>query len=112
MGYGKNIEPLMKILTSASYFRFGLAGITESLFNDRGYLNCDDDYDYCHYRDPNLVLEEMGMGGSTPGYQCIFILIYCFVFRILAFFALKYRMTSGLRNKIVDLVAKTVKKTK
>lgn len=110
MGYGKTVEPVMKILISTSYFRFGLAGVTESLFNDREYLNCD--VDYCHYRDPNMVLSDMGIDGSTPGRQCIYILIYCVIFRILAFFALKYRMTSGLRNKLVVLVAKTVKKTK
>lgn len=111
MGYGKDgIEPVMKILISLSYFRFGMIGFTSTLFNDRKYLTCDTDY--CHYRDPKLLQTDMAMAGYTPAYQVIVILAYGILFRILAFFALKYRMTSGLRNKIVDLVAKTVKKTK
>lgn len=111
MGYGSDgIEPVMKILINSSYFRFGMIGVTGSLFNNRKYLKCDTEY--CHYRDPKILLEDMAMAGHSIEYQVIIILFYCIFFRIIAYFALKYRMTSGVRNKIIHFVTKTVKKTK
>lgn len=111
MGYGKDgVQSIMKIIISLSYFRFGMVGFTGTLFNDRMYLSCN--VEYCHYKDPRILQADMAMIDQTPGYQLIVICAYGILFRIIAFFSLKYRMTSGLRNKIVDLVAKTVKKTK
>lgn len=93
-----------------SYFRFGLVGVSGTLFNNRERLGCNEEY--CHYRDPELLMNDMGMAGGTPENQIYPIIIYAIIFRVLPFFALKYRMTSELRNKIVHFVAKTVKKTK
>lgn len=100
----------MKIFMSASFFRFGLVGIVGTLFNDRERLPCDEVY--CHYRDPELVMFDMGMAGGKPRNQVYILILYTAVFRVLAFFALKYRMSSEMKNKIVHFVAKTVKKAK
>lgn len=62
MGYRAAIEPVMKVLISFSYLRFGVVGFSATLFSNRELLNCDEIY--CHYRDPELLLKDMGMVGE------------------------------------------------
>ncbi|CAH1160162.1 unnamed protein product [Phaedon cochleariae] len=107
MGYGAAIEPFMKVMMSTSYMRYGLVGVTSSIFNKRKPMQCDDYY--CHYRNPELLMTEMGMPNSNPQLQFWYLLVSLVVYRVIAYLALKYRMTSELRNKIVHYAAKIVK---
>uniref|UniRef100_A0A0U9HZ98 Putative ABCG protein n=1 Tax=Chrysomela populi TaxID=154003 RepID=A0A0U9HZ98_CHRPP len=107
MGYGARVEPVMKVLMSTSYMRYGLVGVTSVIFNKRSPLECDDFY--CHYRNPELLMAEMGMPDSNPQHQFYCLLIPLVVFRLLSYLALRYRMTSELRYKIVHYAAKIVK---
>ncbi|KAJ8976176.1 hypothetical protein NQ317_002065 [Molorchus minor] len=108
MGYKTGIEPLMKILMTTSYLRFGLAGFSATLFNHRKPMKCDELY--CHYRNPELLLADMGMDETQPINQIIVILAFLVLFRIISYLSLKYNMTSELRNTIVHYAAKIVKK--
>lgn len=125
MGYRAAIEPVMKVLISFSYLRFGVVGFSATLFSNRELLNCDEIY--CHYRDPEvcslntqiceikikiyfqLLLKDMGMVGEDPKIQFSYIVGYLVLFRVLAYCTLKYRLTSELSNKIVHYAAKIVR---
>lgn len=107
MGYRNTIEPFMKVMMSLSYLRYGLEGFTGSLFYLRKPLECKEVY--CHYRNPAVLMEEMGMKGSSPEVNFLYICISLILFRIIAYISLKYRMTSELRNKLVHYAAKIVK---
>lgn len=107
MGYKNKIESFMKVIISFSYMRFGLVGIASSLFNNRQDIPCEDFY--CHYRDPEVLMQDMGMDRTLPVYQFGYIMIFTVFFRIIAYLALKYRMTSELRNKLVYYATKIVK---
>ncbi|KAJ8949881.1 hypothetical protein NQ318_010515 [Aromia moschata] len=108
MGYKTSIEPFMKILMSTTYLRFGLVGFTGTLFNQRKPLRCDELY--CHYRDPELMMTDMGMQNTHPAKQFAIIMGFMVFFRILSYMSLKYSMTSELRNKLVHYAAKIVRK--
>ncbi|XP_028140494.2 ATP-binding cassette subfamily G member 4-like [Diabrotica virgifera virgifera] len=107
MGYKDGIEPVMKAFMSLSYVRYGLVGISSTLLNDRAEMDCNDIY--CHYKNPEKLLEDMGMSQNVPLHQFAYILGYTVLFRIIAYISLKYRMTSELRNKLVYYAAKIVK---
>ncbi|VEN42428.1 unnamed protein product [Callosobruchus maculatus] len=108
MGYRNSIEPFMKVMMSLSYLRFGLVGFSGVVFNNRKPMECEDVY--CHYKDPQVLMADMGMKGTLPEHQFYFILISLVLFRVIAYITLKYRMTSELRNKLVHYAAKIVKK--
>ncbi|XP_056637989.1 ATP-binding cassette sub-family G member 4-like isoform X1 [Diorhabda sublineata] len=107
MGYKDSIEPTMKIFMSFSYIRFGLVGATTSLLSNRDPLECDEIY--CHYRDPEVMLKDLGMKGAISFEQFTYITIFTILFRLTAYMSLKYRMTSELRNKLVYYATKIVK---
>ncbi|XP_023019227.1 ATP-binding cassette subfamily G member 4 [Leptinotarsa decemlineata] len=107
MGYKDDVEYFMKVLMSMSYLRYGVVGITASFFNEREPLECDELY--CHYRDPKILMADMGMANSKVENQLFFTLIMMIIFRVIAYVALKYRMTSELRNRIVHIAVKVIK---
>ncbi|KAL1505555.1 hypothetical protein ABEB36_005097 [Hypothenemus hampei] len=107
MGYKSGIEPFMKVIMCFSYLRFGVVGFSATLFSKREPLNCNDLY--CHYRNPELLLKDMGMQGEDYKMQFYIILGYMLLFRVLAYCGLKYRLTSELSNKIVYFAAKIVR---
>lgn len=107
MGYKTGIEPLMKVLMSTSYLRFGLVGFSGTLFNDRKPMECMEIY--CHYRHSELVMEDMGMSGTKPYNQFLIIMGFMVLFRFVSYLSLKYSMTSELRNTIVHYAAKIVR---
>ncbi|KAJ8922854.1 hypothetical protein NQ315_007889 [Exocentrus adspersus] len=107
MGYKGGIEPLMKALMSTSYLRFGLVGLSGVLFNDRKPMDCNQIY--CHYRNPDLIIRDMGMTDAKPPNQFIVVMGFMFFFRLISYLSLKYSMTSELRNTIVHYAAKIVR---
>ncbi|XP_066154170.1 ATP-binding cassette sub-family G member 4-like [Euwallacea fornicatus] len=107
MGYRAAIEPFMKVIISFSYLRFGVVGFSATLFSKRDLMDCDEIY--CHYRNPELLLKDMGMLGEDPRVQFSIIIAYLLLFRILAYCTLKYRLTVELSNTIVHFAAKIVR---
>lgn len=111
MGYSADhVMPFMKFLMTFTYFRFGLVGISAALFNDREPLRCNEIY--CHYRNPEVFLMDVGIVGGTPQHEIVIVILYCIFFRVVAYFALTYSINSELKSKLVHFVVQTVKKTK
>ncbi|PSN47138.1 hypothetical protein C0J52_17456 [Blattella germanica] len=111
MGHGDAIESYMRILMGMSYLRFGLVGITNSLYgHDRPEMSCKgDELGYCHYKDPNLYLRDLGMSDVTTLGQILIMFAYAFVYRIVAYLLLRYRLTSEFSNQVLNYAAKILR---
>lgn len=108
MGYRNDIEPIMKTVMTISYLRFGIVGLNDILLNDRSPLKCSDAL-YCHYKDPQLLMRDMGMAGTKSGYQLAALLFFTILFRIVGFVALRYRLTAEFSIKFVNYATKIFK---
>lgn len=111
LGYGSQVEPYMKIVMSVSYLRFGLVGLINSIYEKRPLMDCFDEV-YCHYKDPELFLRDIGMDNSSYVIQVVALLLFCLLFRMIAFTALRYRLTSEFSNKILNYATKILKHSK
>uniref|UniRef100_A0A2S2RAU7 ATP-binding cassette sub-family G member 1 n=1 Tax=Sipha flava TaxID=143950 RepID=A0A2S2RAU7_9HEMI len=101
MGYGLVIEPLMETLMATSFLRYSLVGILTSLFGDgRADLACNKADLYCHYKNPDLLLRDLGMSGRSITNQFIGLTVFGVLFRVAAYYAIKLRMMNQPLRKI------------
>ncbi|KAG6460911.1 hypothetical protein O3G_MSEX012299 [Manduca sexta] len=107
MGFGPYIEGSMKALMSASYLRYGLTGLSLALYEQRAYLDCS--MEFCLYSDPRLLLRDLGMTNDHYYIQIIGLLAFTVVHRVLAYFALRYRLTAEFSNKFLSYISKFLK---
>lgn len=107
MGFGPTIEGSMRALMKACYLRFGLAGFSIALYQNRPLMQCPDDF--CLYDDPRLLLRDVGMTNDTYIAQVIGLLVFTFVHRVMAYFALRYRLTAEFSSKFMCYVSKLLK---
>ncbi|XP_013185297.1 ATP-binding cassette subfamily G member 4 [Amyelois transitella] len=107
MGFGPYIEKTMKALMSASYLRYGLSGLSLALYQNRGPMQCNEDF--CLYYDPKLILRDVGMADDSYGMQMAGLLIFTFIHRLLAYLALRYRLTAEFSNKFMAYISKFLK---
>ncbi|KAI7815557.1 ABC subfamily G member 4, partial [Rhyzopertha dominica] len=106
MGYKGDIEPMMKFLMTFSYLRYALVGFTDTLFNNRAPLKCLEEELYCHYKDPQLLMRDMGMDNTKLENQVMALIIFTVLFRMVAFLALRYRLTAEFSVRIVNYATK------
>uniref|UniRef100_A0A1B6E8X1 ABC-2 type transporter transmembrane domain-containing protein n=2 Tax=Clastoptera arizonana TaxID=38151 RepID=A0A1B6E8X1_9HEMI len=112
MGYGERIYPAMHFLMQFSFMRLGLVGLVTTLYsNGRQQMECKDysPFPYCHYSDPSMLLRDLGMRGQETGNQLLGLLGYLLLFRVLAFFAMRFRLTTELRSQIIGYIHKIIK---
>lgn len=105
MGYRSDVEPVMKVLMSLSYLRYGVVGFNDALLNDRPLLTCKDEI-YCHYKDPQLLMRDMGMADTHFGNQMLGMFVFMMLFRTVAFLVLRYRLTAEFSVRIVNYATK------
>ncbi|XP_046664117.1 ATP-binding cassette subfamily G member 4-like isoform X3 [Homalodisca vitripennis] len=113
MGYGVKTLPFQVILMKFSFLRLALVSIVTTLYyHDRTPLTCrdvDDTHPYCHYKDPTILVRDLGMSGESTLYNLIGLCSYLLLFRIAAYFAMKFRLTNQLRSHIISYVHKIIK---
>lgn len=111
MGYGVKTLPFQKILMKFSYLRLGLVSVVTTLYyNDRSPMECYNDiHPYCHYRDPKMLVRDLGMAGESTLYNMIGLIGYLALFRIAAYFTMRFRLTTQLRSHIITYVHKIIK---
>ena len=68
----------------------GDCGIASLLGYNRTKMTCDELY--CHFQRPQKLLEFIGAGDTITDYAVIVLLICLFLFRIVAFCIIKYRL--------------------
>lgn len=101
MGYGLSVEPVMESLMATSFLRYALVGISASLFgNDRGVMECGKQDVYCHYKDPELLLRDLGMSGRSIANQYIGLALFGVVFRLAAYYTIRLKMMNRPLRKI------------
>lgn len=101
MGYGLAIEPVMESLMATSFLRYALVGISTALFgNGRADMACSEDELYCHYKDPQLLLRDLGMSGRSIGNQFVGLAVFGVCFRLGAYYVIKLRMMNKPLRKI------------
>lgn len=100
MGYGQVIEPFMETMMATSFLRYALVGISASLYgNGRPPMACTQADLYCHYKDPDLLLRDLGMNGRSVGVQFVALAVFGVCFRVAAYYIIRVRMTNKtLRN--------------
>lgn len=111
MGHGEAIEGSMAFLMGLSHVRYGLVAIINSLYgHNRPLLSClASETDYCHYKDPKLLLRDLGMADSTTLGQILALLAFVVIYRFVAYLALRYRLTSEFSNQVLNYIAKILR---
>jgi len=111
MGHGEAIEGSMSFLMSLSYLRYGLVAITNSLYgHNRPILSCvGSEIEYCHYKDPKLLLRDLGMADTTTLEQILALFAFAVLYRFVAYLALRYRLTSEFSNQVLNYIAKILR---
>lgn len=95
IGYGDNIERFMHFLMQASFMRFLIVAAWLALFGfDRVNLECTDIY--CHWKDPNIILRDLGVMDMTPWGALAGVGFYTILYRILGYIAIRWRLESNM----------------
>lgn len=58
---------------------------------NRSKLNCDETF-YCHYQRPQKFLQDLGVDDEVTYEAVVTLLVYLILFRLVAFFMIKYRL--------------------
>lgn len=93
IGYGNQINSAIKSVLNLSILRVGTIAIIKAVFGDRSSLDCVDEI-ICYYQEPKHFLRDAGMYDASYGLHVLGLVIFLVVFRLSAFVALKYRLTS------------------
>ncbi|XP_063893601.1 ATP-binding cassette subfamily G member 4 [Helicoverpa armigera] len=107
MGFGPYIEGSMRALMSASFLRYGVTGFSLALYKNRKLMECKEDF--CLYSDPTMILRDLGMESDNFGVQVAGLLAFTLIHRVLAYLALRYRLTAEFSNKFMCYVSKFLK---
>lgn len=111
MGHGEEIEGSMSFLMGLSYLRYGIVAITNSLYgHNRPILSCPgSETEYCHYKDPKLLLRDLGMADTTTLGQILALFAFAVIYRFVAYLALRYRLTSEFSIHVLNYIAKILR---
>lgn len=95
MGFGQVIEPFMKTLMGLSFVRYSLVATLISLYgNGRGEMECNSPDLYCHYKDPEQLMKDLGMNEESMTRQFILLALFGFAFRLGVYYVIKIKMTN------------------
>ncbi|RZF39649.1 hypothetical protein LSTR_LSTR001170 [Laodelphax striatellus] len=114
MGYGLHIKPFMKSLMNLSFIRIAVVGIVTSLYqNGRGPMECKSQtHPYCHYREPYMLVRDLGMTNQSTVNQIIGLIGFLLLFRMAAFLTLRYTLMTDIRSQVFAYTKKIFKRNK
>lgn len=96
-GFGVTLRDLPSYLrwgSYISYLRYGLEGMVGAIYGlGRPVLECPED-DYCHYKYPEKLLQEIAMSGDQFWNDIIALIIILFFLRIVAYVLLRWKLLS------------------
>lgn len=93
MGYGDDLSLFERMLMLSTYPRHGLIGICITVLRGRPLMNCEDEL-FCYIRDPEKLLQIMGMEDAKLGVTIAVLTALLFVHRAAAYAALKWKLSS------------------
>lgn len=107
MGFGAFIEKIMHFLMSISYLRYGLTGFCLALYQKRPLMECNSDF--CLYADTKILLRDIGMANDSYAIQITGLILFTILHRLVAYFALRYRLTTEFTSKFMTYISKFLK---
>lgn len=85
-----------RVMVWISYFSFlrhGLEALVQAVYGrGREALVCPEDVLYCHYKAPQVLLEEIGMEDGSYWFNIGILTTFLLVLRVLAFCTLKNKL--------------------
>lgn len=110
MGFGQYVEPFMAFLMSLSYVRYLLVTLCVGLYGQRPDMYCAPEHTICLYKDPKLILRDLGMLNKSLPNHFIVLFNFFIVIRVMAYFALRYRLSKEFSNKMLIYMKKILKR--
>ena len=87
------IPEYMRWLSYISYLRYGFEGTMISIYgSNRGKLQCSEAY--CYFKIPEKFLEEMDMVDAVYWIDCVALLVFFVILRIIGYLVLRLRIHS------------------
>nr|CAD7452726.1 unnamed protein product [Timema tahoe] len=111
MGTGiKGIPLLVRIAMHLSYIRYGLEGLVLSLYGyDRARSNCPKAEVYCHFSDPRVLLQDMGMENCEYWIDLIGLTTSFLVAKTIAYMFLRWRLTMRRSYPMITHIGRCIK---
>nr|CAD7586375.1 unnamed protein product [Timema genevievae] len=111
MGTGiKGIPLLVRIAMHLSYIRYGLEGLVLSLYGyDRARSNCPKEEVYCHFSDPRVLLQDMGMENCEYWIDLIGLAVSFLVAKTIAYVFLRWRLTMRRSYPMITHIGRCIK---
>lgn len=106
MGYGFAIEYSMKIAMCTSYIRLAIVALHLAMLEDRPQFDCLEEMLICFYKDPKHILRDFGMLGHSYWIEILGLTCFVIFYQLIAFFALRYRLSTEFAPKIANIVTK------
>lgn len=104
MGFGKEtvIPIYIKILMSLSYLRYGLEGLVAAMYGyDRANTICPDTEVYCIFSNSKFLRTVLGFEEVSFQYAITGLIINYLIFSIIAFYMVKFRISTAASNYVV-----------
>lgn len=87
-----HMPQVLYYLSYMNYFRFAVDGLVQAIYGfQRETLHCP--IEYCHYRAPSTLLEELRMSKSIFWVDVVVVLIWSLIIRIIVYISLKRRLS-------------------
>lgn len=85
----------MYILSYFSYLAYGFEGLVQAVYDNRATLDCPEDIIYCHYRTPDVLLDEIGIKKGNFWYDILMMAVNFIVLKIVGFVTLRKKLATG-----------------
>lgn len=98
----------MRIMMGTSFVRYAVVAMVIALFNNRD-LYCAEEEIYCHYRNSDHVLRDLGMLDTTYEMQTFGLVMFLLLFRLIAYIGLRLRLNPEWPSVFINLFFKIVR---
>lgn len=110
MGQTYDSYPIwIKIILNFSYLRFAVSGISSTMFQGRGNLDCPESEDICILRNADQFLHILGMDNTTVLINMLVLIFYMLFFRVVALYLIKQRLCHGKTFRTIQFLTGILK---
>lgn len=88
-----DMSKVMYLLTYVSFLSYAVEGLMQAIYGyNRGQLECPELSEYCHYKYPKMLLEDIGMGKPAFWLDVGYLFVVFVTLRYVTFFALRRQL--------------------
>ncbi|KAL0133864.1 hypothetical protein PUN28_001076 [Cardiocondyla obscurior] len=89
-----HMPKILYYISYMNYYRFALDGLVLAIYGyQREMLQCPSHIEYCHFRAPSMILEELRMTKSLFWIDTVVLIVWLFILRIVTYITLKRRLS-------------------